>query len=88
MVLTKSELIASLQNAVRILQTLAAIAAQTDAYATLLADVSNADFRAEVNGFDGNKTSRGALTSTWCSAGARPTARSCSCPSRPAAARS
>jgi hypothetical protein len=42
-------------------QTVAAIAAQTDAYATLLADVSDADFRAEVNGFDGNKTSRGAL---------------------------
>ena len=42
-------------------QTLAAIAAQTDAYATLLADVSDADLRAEVNGFDGSKTSRGAL---------------------------
>jgi hypothetical protein len=42
-------------------QTLAAIAAQTDTYATLLADVSDADFRAEVTGFDGNKTSRGAL---------------------------
>jgi hypothetical protein len=42
-------------------QTLAAIAAQADVYATLLADVSDADFRAEVDGFDGNKTSRGAL---------------------------
>jgi hypothetical protein len=42
-------------------QTLAAIAAHTDAYATLLANVSDADFRAEVSGFDGNKTSRGAL---------------------------
>ena len=42
-------------------QTLAAIAAQTEAYATLLADVSDADFRAEVDGFDGTKTSRGAL---------------------------
>ena len=42
-------------------QTLAAIAGHTDAYAALLTDVSDADFRAEVNGFDGNKTSRGAL---------------------------
>jgi hypothetical protein len=42
-------------------QTLAAIAANTDADATLLADLSDADFRAEVNRFDGNKTSRGAL---------------------------
>jgi hypothetical protein len=42
-------------------QTVAAIAAHQDAYATLLADVTDADFRAEVDGFDGNKTSRGAL---------------------------
>ncbi len=42
-------------------QTLSVIASQKDAYATLLADVSDADFRAEINGFDGNKTSRGAL---------------------------
>lgn len=42
-------------------QTLSAIASQTDTYRTLLADVSDADFRAEVNGFDGNKTSRGVL---------------------------
>ena len=42
-------------------QTLAAIAAQGDAYATLLGEVTDADFRAEVTGFDGNKTSRGAL---------------------------
>ena len=42
-------------------QTLAAIADHTDAYATLLADVSDADLRAEVTGFDGSKTSRGAL---------------------------
>lgn len=41
-------------------QTLAAIAAHTDAYATLLADVSDADFRAEIEGF-GNKTPRGAF---------------------------
>jgi hypothetical protein len=42
-------------------QTVAAIAAQTDAYATLLADLSDADFRGEVTGVDGSKTSRGAL---------------------------
>jgi hypothetical protein len=42
-------------------QTLAAIAAQTDTYAILLANVSDADFRGEVAGIDGNKTSRGAL---------------------------
>ena len=42
-------------------QTLAAIAAHTEAYATLLAEVSDADFRAEVSGFDGTTTTRGAL---------------------------
>ena len=42
-------------------QTVAAIAAQVDAYATLLKDVSDADFRGEVMGFDGNMTSRGAF---------------------------
>lgn len=42
-------------------QTLAAIAMQSDAYAKLLSGVSDADFRAEVDGFDGTKTSRGAL---------------------------
>ena len=41
-------------------QTLAAIAAHTDAYATLLADVSDAAFRAEIEMF-GNKTTRGAF---------------------------
>ncbi len=40
-------------------QTVAAIAAQTDTYAALLGDVADADFRVEVMGFDGNKTSRG-----------------------------
>ena len=40
-------------------QTLAAIAGHADAYATLLADVSAADFRAEIDGFDGNKIARG-----------------------------
>jgi hypothetical protein len=42
-------------------QTVAAIAAHTDAYATLLAGVTDADFRVEVDSFDGGKTSRGAL---------------------------
>jgi hypothetical protein len=41
-------------------QTLAAIAAHTDAYATLLAGVSDADFRTEIDGVDGRKTTRGA----------------------------
>jgi hypothetical protein len=42
-------------------QTVAAIAAQSDGYATLLADVSDAELRAEMNGFDGRKTTRGAF---------------------------
>jgi hypothetical protein len=42
-------------------QTLAAIAAHTDVYEMLLADVSDADFRTEVTGLDGAKTSRGSL---------------------------
>src|SRR5438046_3639030 len=42
-------------------QTLEAIAAQSDAYATLLADVADADLRREVDGFDGKKTTRGAV---------------------------
>lgn len=37
-------------------ETLAEIAAQTDAYATLLADMSDADFRAEMDGFGGKTT--------------------------------
>ena len=41
-------------------QTLAAIAAQRDEYSTLLADVSDADLRAEVEIF-GQKTTRGAF---------------------------
>ena len=41
-------------------QTLAAIAAQTDSYASLLADVSDEDLRAEIEMF-GNKTTRGAF---------------------------
>jgi hypothetical protein len=42
-------------------QTVAAIAAQSDAYATLLGGVSDTDLRSEVTGLDGNRTSRGAL---------------------------
>jgi hypothetical protein len=41
-------------------QTVAAIAAQSDRYAALLADVSEADFRAEVEIF-GDRSSRGAF---------------------------
>lgn len=41
-------------------QTLATIAAHTDLYASLLADVSDADFRTEIDGF-GSKTTRGAF---------------------------
>ena len=42
-------------------QTVAAIAAQSDLYAKLLGDMSDADFRAEMTGFDGNKVSKGAF---------------------------
>jgi hypothetical protein len=41
-------------------ETVAAIAAHSDAYAKLLGDMSDADFRAEVDMF-GNKTTRGAF---------------------------
>jgi hypothetical protein len=42
-------------------QTLAVLAAQADTYATLLADMSDADFRTEMTAFDGSKTTRGAF---------------------------
>jgi hypothetical protein len=42
-------------------QTLAAIATHTDTYVALLANVSDADFRAEFSAFDGTKTTRGAF---------------------------
>ena len=45
-------------------QTLAAIAAQTVTYPTLLADLSDADLRAEIAPF-GDKTTRGAFIVTW-----------------------
>jgi len=38
-----------------------AIAAQHAEYADLLAELTDADFRAEITDFDGNKTSRGAF---------------------------
>ena len=41
-------------------ETLAEIARHPDAYARLLADVPDADFRAEIDGIDGSKTTRGA----------------------------
>jgi hypothetical protein len=40
-------------------QTVDAIAAQSNEYATLLGSLSDEDFRAEVTGFDGRKVSRG-----------------------------
>ena len=40
-------------------QTVAAIAAQGDELAQLLADVPDADFRSEMTTFDGNKMTRG-----------------------------
>lgn len=42
-------------------QTVAAIAAQSDLYARVLGDMSDADFRAEMTGFDGNKISKGSF---------------------------
>ena len=42
-------------------QTITAIAAHGDLYASLLADVSDADLRAEVMGMDGSKTSSGSV---------------------------
>lgn len=42
-------------------ETLKAIAAQSDGYASLLADVSDADLRGEVDPFGMGKTSRGAF---------------------------
>ena len=42
-------------------QTVAAIAAQSDLYAKLLGDMSDADFRAEMPAFDGSKVSKGSF---------------------------
>ena len=41
-------------------QKIAAIAAHSDEYEKLLADVTDADFRSEMSGFDGSKATRGA----------------------------
>jgi len=42
-------------------QTVAVLKKQGDEYAKLLADMSEADFRTEMTGFDGNKVSKGAF---------------------------
>jgi hypothetical protein len=49
-------------------QTIAAIAAQRDTYATLLGGMSDADFRAEIDMF-GNKTTRGSFIANLVLAG-------------------
>ena len=42
-------------------QTVAAIAAQTDTYTKLLANVPESSFRSPITGFDGKETSKGAM---------------------------
>jgi hypothetical protein len=42
-------------------QTVAALAGQSDEYARLLGDMSDADFRAEMTGFDGSQVSKGSF---------------------------
>ena len=42
-------------------QTLAVLRGQADEYAKLLSDMSDADFRAEITGFDGKPVSKGAF---------------------------
>jgi hypothetical protein len=42
-------------------QTLNVIAGHADAYATMLGEMSDADLRSEMDGFDGKKVSRGAF---------------------------
>ena len=42
-------------------QTLTVIAGQTDAYAGLLADLSDDDLRGEMDAFEGSRTSKGAF---------------------------
>ena len=49
-------------------QTMAAIAAQSDQYATLLSDWTDADFRGEINMF-GHKTSRGSFLVNFVTSG-------------------
>ena len=43
------------------MRSVAAIAAQSDLYAKLLGDMSDADFRAEMTAFDGRKVSKGSF---------------------------
>ena len=59
-------------------QTLAAIAAHADAYATLLSPMSDADFGVEIEMF-GSKTTRGAFIVNLVLCGYAACARSCSC---------
>ena len=66
-------------------ETVKVIAGHSDTYATMLDGMSDADLRSEMDGFDGNKTSRGAFIVNLCCAAARLTVRSCSCTSRRAA---
>ena len=68
-------------------QALAAIATHTDAYAALLADVSDADLRAEIDGGGPRPLAERSWLTTY-SVNARSTACSCSYTSRPAVARS
>src|SRR4029434_10941374 len=42
-------------------ETLKVIAGQADAYATMLGEMTDAELRSEMDGFDGKKTSRGAF---------------------------
>jgi hypothetical protein len=42
-------------------QTIEAIASQSDAYVSLLGDMADDDFRAEIKEFDGSTTTRGAF---------------------------
>jgi hypothetical protein len=58
---TAAEQAASLQSYD---QTIAAIAAQSDAYAALLADVSDDDLRVDIDPFGAGKSSRGAFLVT------------------------
>ena len=58
-------------------QTVAVIAEQQQTYETLLRDMSDETLRAEIDNFDGSKTSRGAfIINTYCRAMPR-TGRSC-----------
>ena len=68
-------------------QTLGVIAQHTDAYQSLLGDMSDADFRAE-SICSARRPRAAPSSSTWCSAGVRRIARSCFSISKPAAGKS